>query len=705
MADCSSYPTKATAQTFKLDAETQNEVVTSENDRTNPASDGKTKLTYKGFENQVDTLITDGSKDIQDVVDQGTQDIQDAIENTIGKSYIGAWAQGVTTFTTMNEYSDFNGITYKPKSGVTLPYTAQTADPTTAPDNANVEPFSDVNSDNLGGLTGYQALSIADMIDGRTVGGQIIQHSIGQTWGVYGQWKVKTIPVSDLNDFSPVGGIHVNDFGAVADFNPNTETGTDSTQAFKDAQIALSKVSPYGRSGWGNASIILGRGNYLVNGTIENNLVSVIGLIYQGQGQNVSNIHTTIDSGGPLFAYNTLIQVSFRDITFIHVPQDQDKSTWTRNFIEYSGQGGGRNLDMENIEVSGFNTQIKFTGTLNADTTRADHCTFTNCNYFIDSENTQAVVNTYTDCTWTLIDEAVFYTAGNQQTNITSGNVVCDGTLIKIKDISGKSTPSRGYNLDNVKFEWTAGNQLAGGGKPKIIDTDGNFSAPYLSMNNSSLTGGPTPDPSAKWGSIKSGSSRLNISGGAIEGILELEDTTINKIGNMSLISFNHVELERVEDWIFSLSGESGAAFPNVKFSDCTSSGVPINHTLTGGTGVVWSGVSETIVVTDPSQARPSFFSDSSVEYNLYGQKVLIKAVRFHVIFTSNMSNKTLNVYSDSAKTKLVGSVSPSEVSITRGVIDIPVTGNETTSDGIYCDLIIPSITLSGYFSVDIVHI
>ncbi|AUR88569.1 hypothetical protein NVP1115B_23 [Vibrio phage 1.115.B._10N.222.49.B11] len=48
---CSEFPTIQTAKTFKLDAETQNEVVTSDNDRTSPASDGKTKLTLKGIEN------------------------------------------------------------------------------------------------------------------------------------------------------------------------------------------------------------------------------------------------------------------------------------------------------------------------------------------------------------------------------------------------------------------------------------------------------------------------------------------------------------------------------------------------------------------------------------------------------------------------------------------------------------------------------
>ena len=50
MSDCSDYPTAATAKTFKLDAETTNEVVTLEQDRTSAASDGKTKKTFWGIE-------------------------------------------------------------------------------------------------------------------------------------------------------------------------------------------------------------------------------------------------------------------------------------------------------------------------------------------------------------------------------------------------------------------------------------------------------------------------------------------------------------------------------------------------------------------------------------------------------------------------------------------------------------------------------
>lgn len=54
---CSNYPTAQTANTFKLDAITENERVTLNQDRTNPASDGNTKKTMWGMEQDAKTQL------------------------------------------------------------------------------------------------------------------------------------------------------------------------------------------------------------------------------------------------------------------------------------------------------------------------------------------------------------------------------------------------------------------------------------------------------------------------------------------------------------------------------------------------------------------------------------------------------------------------------------------------------------------------
>lgn len=70
----------------------------------------------------------------------------------------------------------------------------------------------------FGSLTNYQAASVDDMITGKTIGGDIVPHRVGQVWGIYGQWRVKSVsdPMT-INDFYSAGLANVKDFGVVYD--------------------------------------------------------------------------------------------------------------------------------------------------------------------------------------------------------------------------------------------------------------------------------------------------------------------------------------------------------------------------------------------------------------------------------------------------------------------------------------------------------
>ncbi|MGB1322416.1 MAG: pyocin knob domain-containing protein [Vibrio gallaecicus] len=114
---CEDYPTVETAKRFNADAETLNEVITSSNAVTPPASDGREKLTLRG--------------------------LQSLYINTQINLPSGQWAAGVT-FTAANQYMAFNGVGYKLKSTVPLPYVTLGNDPTSGPDIGNVEVFNDV---------------------------------------------------------------------------------------------------------------------------------------------------------------------------------------------------------------------------------------------------------------------------------------------------------------------------------------------------------------------------------------------------------------------------------------------------------------------------------------------------------------------------------------------------------------------------------
>ena len=127
---CSDYPTAQTAKTFKLDAETTNDVVTLEQDRTSAASDGKTKKTFWGIENDA-TLQRDN-------IDQLAETQRENLESTftaqfaykrIGNisAYVG---QSLPESEKLNsyQYPDDSGEWYGPVQDQAFPITIP-ADP------------------------------------------------------------------------------------------------------------------------------------------------------------------------------------------------------------------------------------------------------------------------------------------------------------------------------------------------------------------------------------------------------------------------------------------------------------------------------------------------------------------------------------------------------------------------------------------------
>ncbi|AUR91192.1 pectin lyase fold/virulence factor [Vibrio phage 1.228.O._10N.261.49.C1] len=119
---CEDYPTKQTAKTFKLDAETINEVVTSSDDRTPPASDGLTKKTLAGIENDATNQLAD----IQQRADEQYSDINN--------QYVLRNKGDYSTDPLLEfyyEFTGFNGLIYFP---IVAPYQVDSA---TYPDPSN----------------------------------------------------------------------------------------------------------------------------------------------------------------------------------------------------------------------------------------------------------------------------------------------------------------------------------------------------------------------------------------------------------------------------------------------------------------------------------------------------------------------------------------------------------------------------------------
>ncbi|AUR99414.1 hypothetical protein NVP1265O_35 [Vibrio phage 1.265.O._10N.286.52.F6] len=133
---CEDYPTAQTAKTFKLDAETVNEVVTLEQDRTSEASDGKTKKTLWGIE-------TDATNQ-RDEFEQLASDQRDNFESSFSSQFnfkrignISDYAgQSLPEADKLNSYQfpDDSGDWYVPEQGQSFPITIPT-DPTVAGSN------------------------------------------------------------------------------------------------------------------------------------------------------------------------------------------------------------------------------------------------------------------------------------------------------------------------------------------------------------------------------------------------------------------------------------------------------------------------------------------------------------------------------------------------------------------------------------------
>ncbi|AUR93913.1 pectin lyase fold/virulence factor [Vibrio phage 1.189.C._10N.286.51.B5] len=121
---CEDFPTIQTAKTYKLDAETTNEVITLDSDRTSEASDGKTKKTFWGIEKDATNQLAD----IQQRADEQYSDINN--------QYILRNKGDYATDPLLEfyyEFTDFNGLIYFP---IVAPYQVDSAtypDPSSDP--------------------------------------------------------------------------------------------------------------------------------------------------------------------------------------------------------------------------------------------------------------------------------------------------------------------------------------------------------------------------------------------------------------------------------------------------------------------------------------------------------------------------------------------------------------------------------------------
>lgn len=161
MADCSDFPTASTAKTFLLDATTEHERVTLEQDRTPPASDGKTKKTMWGIENDATLQRED--------IDQLAETQRENLESTFTAQFSYKRIGNISLYVgdSLPEVDKLNSYQYPDDSGDWYGPVQDQVFPITIPANPSGDNgwalVNAITTTSLGDLTNYQATSTSDM--------------------------------------------------------------------------------------------------------------------------------------------------------------------------------------------------------------------------------------------------------------------------------------------------------------------------------------------------------------------------------------------------------------------------------------------------------------------------------------------------------------------------------------------------------------
>ncbi|MDI1256037.1 MAG: hypothetical protein PSV16_08030 [Flavobacterium sp.] len=493
---------------------------------------------------------------------------------------------------------------------------------------------------------------------------------------------------------------------------------TDATLAFNLAITFLNRTSPPGFPGYGQGTVFVPKGIFLVNGTIGSSTANSIGLNFEGAGQFATSIITNVDNVS-MFSFQLNVSLKFSDISFIHVTSTSG-SSWTNALFTLSGVNGGRNLRLERITTQKFGWIIKQTGSTNSDTNVVEHCTFYDCNIFLESENPQAILNEFNNCTWGGAISKAFFIAGFSKTYIKTGNIVMDGTFLEFKDTAGKYGPGAHYTMENCKLEWQPiNNDPEVTAPPKLFLATGNNVSGTLTIIGGGLTGG-SHLPNSRLFSYGC-PMRVVFQGGSYEGVPELvAKSSYLRHRNIGLImentdiiapkvlSTNEIgEQSWIWNWILSpLPGSwpiDGRVFPNVSLDNCYQvTGPPQDQMRLTDINLSWNkGQPELkpnrIMSFGPDNARGEIVTAPGTDtYSLpfYNQQVLINSVKFvlYAKYTAGTA-ATINIYSNFTKNpaSLIGTAEiPAAAypnSNNNKVIEIPITQTVTT-DGIYCEIL-----------------
>lgn len=494
--------------------------------------------------------------------------------------------------------------------------------------------------------------------------------------------QVSGVPTGRYKRYAPDNKFNVRWFGAVCDGI------TDDTSAVNLAIDFIDRVGYI--AGWGQAIIEFPQGEIRIDGTISAS--AAIGLTFKGVSQFGTVLKITTDDQ-VLFNLDIYINAHFQDLTIAHDTENVPE-TWSNTAFQLDGVGGGRMFTMERVTTIGFNRIVHDVATVNGDTNSHKDCTFQNCNTFLDSENAQGVINTYTNCTWVGAINSIWNVAGHWQTLVNSGNIVIDGVVLKYKNISGKYN-DRGFTFLNTKLEFTSAHAQSNP-VPKLIQADGVFITANVSFINCALNGGAIPHPDTKAISIiNNAKCHLYFQGGNYVSKLEVQESSGNTMERANFIKLDDVSWDDVDSWIISETGLSGKTLPVIDFNNVREPEVknklPYNF-IYAPKSPAYINPLKTSVISDPTKATVTYLANTSINHELvlpHGQNIMVdKLIWNHIIGTVNANEPVINVYDDASRTNLIATVKIPTGTTAGDAFVLPTNNNRIS--GIYVSVITP---------------
>lgn len=477
---------------------------------------------------------------------------------------------------------------------------------------------------------------------------------------------------------------NIKQFGAVGN---GISTDTSAIQATINACMTAT-TNPTGTTGnRGCGAIHIPKGKYLTGTLTVGTQVSTrpFGVVFYGDGEYASSLLYSSNSGN-VFSFVSYSNVTFRDLSIIHTDVTNiqaNRGSWSNICFNLDGTGGGRVFALHNVTTFGFDKVFSLVGSGNNDTNFCTECTFSDGNTFMYCVNPNAVINRYQGCTWGTEWNYVFNLSGFGHTTLQNCNIVVSGSVLYLPEVgSSDSIQNSRYVLDNCKLEFWAAYGAASNATTKLIDAPSKYTAGSVTLRNTTLAGGKTPDASIY---------QINI--GSADLFFRAYDCFLSPSIKILIGSGGNID----KNFNAFYNCDSVPPVANITYSTPLSSegNLPIVYKRNRGVNDVtvinrctWGVDSNHDAAFSVQGAFASLISGSTTQnkdYLFYGLATLIDDINVFVKSKVALTSSTVYAYSDSGRTALIGSVALTNgTSTTPECYTITVPANTVLTTGIY---------------------